>query len=130
MTSTLQRRSPRRYHFAIALVSTLVIGIGLWWGLGARSTLPVALGCWIVAINIVTFAYYGYDKAQCRPGGRRVPEVVLHALGGLGGSPGGLAAMNLFRHKTIKGPFRIVFWGIVIVQIALVVWLMKLVWWS
>jgi uncharacterized membrane protein YsdA (DUF1294 family) len=124
------RKYPRRLHFAVAFGLTLAITLGLWWGLGGRFTWPVGLGCWLVAINVVTFGYYGYDKGKAEEGSRRVPEVVLHSLSGLGGSPGALAAMKLFRHKTIKGPFRVVFWAIVLLQLALIAWLIKLTWWS
>src|SRR4051794_10997372 len=39
------------------------------------------LAAWLVVVNLVAFAYYGYDKAQARSGGRRVPEAVLLGLG-------------------------------------------------
>jgi uncharacterized membrane protein YsdA (DUF1294 family) len=71
----------------------------------------------------VAFAYYGVDKFQARRGRRRVPEVVLHGLAVVGGSPGAYAAMQVWRHKTIKGRFRLVFWLIVALQLALILWL-------
>ena len=55
-------------------------------------------------------------------GAPRVPEVVLHGLTFAGGSLGAYAAMKTFRHKTIKGQFRIVFWLIVVVQVAAIGW--------
>jgi uncharacterized membrane protein YsdA (DUF1294 family) len=48
-----------------------------------------------------------------------VPERVLHGLALLGGSPGAWAGMRLFRHKTVKGSFRAVFWFILAAQVAL-----------
>ena len=72
---------------------------------------------WLVCINLVTFAYYGYDKWQARRAGRRVPEVALHLFALVGGSFGAFAAMRVFRHKTIKESFRIVFWIVVGVQL-------------
>jgi uncharacterized membrane protein YsdA (DUF1294 family) len=46
---------------------------------------------------------------------------VLHGLALAGGSLGCYAGMRAFRHKTIKGTFRIVFWVIVVLQALLVV---------
>jgi len=46
----------------------------------------------------------------------------LHTLAAVGGSPGALLGMSLFRHKTIKGKFRILFWCIVALQVSLGAW--------
>ena len=54
------------------------------------------LGCWLVSVNLVTFGYYGYDKVRSQGGEGRVPELVLHGLGAVGGSPGAFLAMWLF----------------------------------
>ncbi len=55
--------------------------------------------------------------------GRRIPELVLHGLAVAGGSPGAYAGMRWFRHKTVKGRFRLVFWSIVIVQLGVIGWI-------
>ena len=62
------------------------------------------------AVSAVTFAAYGLDKRAARRGTRRTPEVTLHLLSLLGGWPGALVAQRTFRHKTVKQPFRAVFW--------------------
>lgn len=82
---------------------------------------PVFL--YLIAINITIFLLYGYDKFIAGGEKLRVPEYNLHALALLGGSPAGLLAQKLFRHKTIKGSFQLVYWLIVIIQIALLYWL-------
>src|ERR1700687_4018743 len=78
----------------------------------------LVLAVWLVCISLITFAYYGYDKFQAVHAGRRVPEnsLPLFTLGG--GSLGAYLGMQAFRHKTIKGGFRIVFRLIVFVQLA------------
>jgi len=48
------------------------------------------------------FSLYGYDKAQSKNGGWRVPELVLHVLALAGGFPGGWLGKVVFRHKTKK----------------------------
>ena len=60
---------------------------------------------WLVVASSITFLLYGFDKAQSKTGGWRVPEVILHALSLLGGFPGGWTGRSLFRHKTRKGFF-------------------------
>ena len=92
---------------------------------------PRWLVCWLIAINVVAVLYFGFDKHRSRTSGAgRVPETVLHGLAAAGGSLGAYAGMQFFRHKTVKGPFRILFWGIVILQAALLIWLAKLAWWE
>lgn len=67
--------------------------------------LPV---CWtlVLVINLVTVMVYGFDKWRSRGQGRRVSERALlwwlFATGWLGA----WLAMSLFRHKTVKVPFR------------------------
>jgi uncharacterized membrane protein YsdA (DUF1294 family) len=100
----------------------------LWWTAGASWTWHKGIGAWLIAINLTAFGYYGLDKAQARRATRRVPEVVLHGLALAGGSLGAFAGMQLFRHKTIKGNFRIIFWLIVAVQVVLILWIVKELW--
>jgi len=57
-------------------------------------------------INLVTFCAFGFDKWRAQRSGRRIPEATLVLLGAVGGWPGGLFAMKLFRHKTIKRMFQ------------------------
>jgi len=78
------------------------------------------LAAWLVSVNLVAFAYYGYDKSCARSASRRVPEAVLHGLAFAGGSLGAYGGMQLFRHKTVKGSFRIFFWFIVVMQVLLI----------
>lgn len=73
---------------------------------------------WLLAISLVTFLTYGYDKLIAGSGRTRVPERVLLALAFAGGTLGALAGMWLFRHKTAKASFRLKFWLVVAAQIA------------
>src|SRR5579859_4511381 len=108
-----KRSRPIRFHSIMALAISAAGTVGLWWGLEASNSWPAWLGCWLVAVNAVTFAYYAYDKVSAHASAGRVPEAVLHLLSTVGGSPAALLAMWLLRHKTVKGSFRILFWGIV-----------------
>ena len=60
---------------------------------------------WLATASVITFLLYGFDKAQSKSSGRRIPEVVLHWLALLGGFPGGWAGRSVFRHKTRKASF-------------------------
>ena len=69
------------------------------------------VGICLAAINVATFAAFAWDKHVAASGndyGRRIPEAFLLGLGLMGGSPGGLLAMGLVRHKTRKWYF---VWG-------------------
>ena len=79
---------------------------------------------WLAAINLVTFAVYGIDKAKAKRGAWRVPEKTLFLLPLLGGSVGALLGMRVFHHKTKHWYF---VWGvpaILLAQLALAVWLL------
>jgi uncharacterized membrane protein YsdA (DUF1294 family) len=94
----------------------MVVGLALGlWRLGVG---PVYAG--LGSVNIVTLLLYGYDKRQAIVGGSRVPEVALHLAALCGGSPGAALGQGLFRHKTQKRSFRMVFAAIVLLQIAAV----------
>jgi uncharacterized membrane protein YsdA (DUF1294 family) len=59
-----------------------------------------AYEAWLLAMSVVTFSYYGFDKYQAQRKGWRVPEVWLHVLAFAGGFLGGWAGLFWFRHKT------------------------------
>ena len=73
---------------------------------------------WLISITLVTFLTYGFDKQIAGSSRMRVPERVLLALTLAGGTLGAYVGMRLFRHKTIKTSFRVKFWTIVIIQVA------------
>jgi uncharacterized membrane protein YsdA (DUF1294 family) len=102
--------------------------LALKFGLGVPGSWKHWLACWLVAVNVTAFGYYGYDKARAQSAESRVPELVLHGLTAAGGSVGAFAGMRVFRHKTIKGSFRILFWCIVVLQVALFAWIVKVLW--
>ena len=62
---------------------------------------------WFAAFNAATFLVFGFDKWSAQRSGWRVSESILVMLGALGGWPGGLLAMIVFRHKTAKRAFKV-----------------------
>ncbi len=74
---------------------------------------------YLVAINLITFFVYGSDKLLAKAHAWRVRERTLLVLALLGGSAGALLAMQLFRHKTKKPLFGLLFGVILLLQLAL-----------
>ena len=64
-------------------------------------------GVWFALINAATFIAFGFDKWRASGAKQRVSEFSLALLGALGGWPGGLLGMNVFRHKTAKLTFKL-----------------------
>ncbi len=72
---------------------------------------------WLVLANALAFLLFAWDKLRSGgSGGDRISEFNLAAIGALGGWPGGLLAMLLFRHKTAKLSFKLKY------ALAFVVW--------
>jgi uncharacterized membrane protein YsdA (DUF1294 family) len=93
------------------IINALIPGLGLGWS-------------WIFGVSIAAFFTYGYDKSVAGHNVTRVPELVLHALTAVGGTVGSFLGMQIFRHKTQKKSFRLVFWIIVAIQIVVIVLLL------
>ena len=80
---------------------------------------------YLLAVNIITLCFYGYDKLRAVKRAWRVPEFVLHLLAMLGGTPGALVGQLLFRHKTRAGRFRVIFIIIVVAQVTILLVIMR-----
>ncbi len=73
---------------------------------------------WLAVTGGWTFALFGLDKWRAgRRAGRRTAESSLLLACALGGWPGGLLGMMVFRHKSAKPSFQLKF------GLALPVWL-------
>lgn len=77
---------------------------------------------WLIAASTITFLVFGFDKWRAKGAGNRVSEFTLVSLAALGGWPGGLVGMNLFRHKTAKRTFKLKF-ALALVPFGAEVWL-------
>ncbi len=76
---------------------------------------------YFLAINLICFALFAWDKRQAQRNGQRVPERRLLMFVALGGSVGGILARTYLRHKTVKEPFSTIFNIICVVHAGLVV---------
>lgn len=112
----MKRYSPLGTYLAAGTAMTLgaTLALARWPGLPW-------LAAYLIGINLATIGLYGWDKAASRRSrALRVPEKALHFFAFAGGTPGALVAQRMFHHKTVKGSFRVVFWVVAIVQLALV----------
>jgi uncharacterized membrane protein YsdA (DUF1294 family) len=109
----MSRHDPNRYFFIIAIIFIAAMSGFLWW-LHFN-----VLYSYLIGISVITLLFYGYDKRQAIMNNTRIPELVLHILALMGGTPGAFLGELFFRHKTKKPRFRIVFLMIVLVQAVL-----------
>ncbi|NLH16852.1 MAG: DUF1294 domain-containing protein [Phycisphaerae bacterium] len=109
--------NPYKSFVLVAVILLAIFCIVLW-----RLTSLHPAWIYLIAVSAIAFLFYGYDKVQARRNGGRIPEVVLHLLALAGGTIGAFLGQFLFRHKTKKWEFRLVFILIVIVQLGLIVW--------
>ena len=112
---------PKKYFLILAVILIAILSF-----LFSYLTKLNLLYAYLISINLITLLFYGYDKYQARSNGFRIPEIVLHLLALIGGSPGALLGQILFRHKTRKVKFSFVFIMIVIIQVVVIaVWMSK-----
>ena len=76
----------------------------------SRGILPLHFFLFYVGMSVITLLVYAMDKSSAQKDGQRTPENMLHMLALLGGWPGALYAQQLLRHKSVKQPFRSIFW--------------------
>lgn len=82
----------------------------------AADPLFLALLCLQLGASLVLFVLYGIDKARSKRGAQRIAEKSLHLWALFGGWPGGFIGQRLFRHKTKKVSFLVIYWITVVVN--------------
>ena len=68
--------------------------------------LPLSIAAYVLAINVLEFVAFAWDKHCARKGMWRISESTLLLLALIGGSVGAIAGQRILRHKTRKEPFR------------------------
>jgi len=109
-----QRRGrPAALPFApvVAFALFLVLAVAVW---GASPWFASAY----LGMSAITFGIYAWDKQAAIDGAWRTRESTLQAAALLGGWPGAVFAQQLLRHKNRKASFQLVFWLVVIVNVA------------
>ena len=81
---------------------------------------------YLLIINAVGFVLMIADKRKARKGRWRIPEATLMGVAALGGSVGSLLGMYTVRHKTKHIKFTLGIPVILVLQLALAFYLMRL----
>ena len=119
-------REKRREHRSRASVRPLLVlpaafllalAIAAW-----RGALPREIPIAYAVLSVVSLIAYARDKSKAGCGDWRTPESTLHFLDLFGGWPGGLLAQQLWRHKTRKLSFQLIFWPLVALHLAFWGW--------
>lgn len=103
-------------YFAALFIIVLVL-------LYLLSVIPKEVVYLYLGLSTLTVFAYVWDKRKARSGHWRTPESTLHFLALAGGWPGAAVAQHVFRHKSKKRAFRLVFWGTVILNVLALIWL-------
>lgn len=104
---------------------TILFALGLAYSV-LTHRVPPYVPITYVLLGVITFFTYWKDKRAALRGGWRTPESTLHVLSLIGGWPGALVAQRVFRHKSVKGSFRVMFWASMILNLLLFVYLFRL----
>ncbi|MBT1449775.1 DUF1294 domain-containing protein [Glaciecola sp. XM2] len=87
--------------------------------------LPIEVLYWYAGASVVAFLLYYFDKSAAQDGSWRTPEANLHLVSLLGGWPGAFYAQNALKHKSSKQEFKKAYWGTVVVNLGVFVWLLS-----
>ena len=80
---------------------------------------------YLIAINVVTFFAYGIDKWKAKRSKWRISEATLLGMAVIGGSIGAWLGMRVWHHKTMHKKFQLGIPLVIVVQIALVIWIIS-----
>ena len=98
------------------------------WGIAVAGSPWPLIAAYLVVVNLAALLMMWCDKRRAKRGSaRRISEKALFLSAVLGGSVGAILGMRLFRHKTKHWYF---VWGmpaILLLQLALGVWVWRMV---
>ncbi|MFT0139549.1 DUF1294 domain-containing protein [Alcanivoracaceae bacterium MT1] len=109
-----------RFLPALLVVVAFFVGLAI---LAPESERQWLVGFYAL-MSVLSFSLYGLDKRASVRGGWRTPEARLHLVELLGGWPGALLAQRVFRHKTRKTSFQVVFYLAVAANLVVLGWLL------
>jgi len=118
-----RRRAPARsagFQLLVAAGFLALVALAVM----AQALPGIVVGVYLGA-SALTFIAYARDKSAARNARRRTPENTLHLLALAGGWPGAMLAQQLLRHKSSKPSFRAGFWCTVVVNCAILGWLLS-----
>ncbi|RUS66166.1 Cold shock protein [Saezia sanguinis] len=121
-----QKRRSRRFSLTLVLIAAAFLATlaGMYY----FGKLPTIFLIPYVLFSSLAFITYARDKRAAVKDRWRTEENTLHLMALLGGWPGALIAQRLFRHKSSKLSFQVIFWITVIANCCLFAWLLSLYW--
>lgn len=112
--TSVQAADPYVVYALLALLISITVGVGVAYSSHVSTIVAYGLG-----INSGTLFFMGLDKMLARSGSLRTPEPIVYTMALLGGSPGVLLGIHLFKHKTRKAGFQFVLLVIFATQIGM-----------
>lgn len=93
-------------HLLLVASLTVLGKLPVWWFAG------------VLLMSVATFLVYRQDKKAAQAGQWRTPENTLQMMALIGGWSGALWAQLFLRHKSQKTEFLVVFWLMVLINLA------------
>jgi uncharacterized membrane protein YsdA (DUF1294 family)/cold shock CspA family protein len=114
----IARITPGSSSFRLGLRLAVATGLALLALLAvATGRAPIWLAFGYTLMGVFSAALYRFDKLYALEGRYRVSETNLHVVDLAGGIIGGLAAQELYRHKTVKPSFVGTTWVIALLHL-------------
>ncbi|KKC31542.1 DUF1294 domain-containing protein [Devosia psychrophila] len=108
-------RSVSRYKLGLRTAAATLMTLLILWAIGTERA-PVWIGLLYAAMGAASALLYRFDKLYAMKGEYRVSENNLHYVDLCFGIIGGLAAQEVYRHKTVKPSFVTGTWAITLVH--------------
>ena len=123
------RQAPTKETQTSTALPKMAVLIGMYWiilfVLTVMHKLSNAYFFTVILVNIVTYYFYKKDKDAAQSNGWRVKEQNLHIMSFLGGWSAAWVAQQKLRHKTQKTSFQQIYIVTIVLNIALVVFLVS-----
>lgn len=119
-----RERKTRKRRKAVPVMPVAVAYVALLAVLAWLNKAPWVLPGSVVMVSLLTFVAYGLDKSSAQRGAWRTQESTLHLMAFLGGWPGAALAQKWLRHKSSKESFQAAFLATIVMNVALVGWLL------
>jgi uncharacterized membrane protein YsdA (DUF1294 family)/cold shock CspA family protein len=105
-----------RYKLGLRTAAATLLTLLILWAIGTERA-PVWLGLLYAAMGAGSALLYRFDKLYAMEGRYRVSETNLHVVDLCCGIIGGLAAQEVYRHKTVKPRFVATTWAIALLHV-------------
>jgi len=112
------KKGNRSFALFVPVIFAVFVGVS-----ASTNNIEFLIFPFYLVISLFTFILYAIDKSAAKKGSWRTQESTLHLFSLAGGWPGAMIAQKTLRHKSIKQPFRAVFWVTVMLNTGVLFWL-------